>query len=704
MKCARLLAAVLLLAAAPPAAAGVEADPLNKVVSLLEDLSAKVAADGEKEAKAYQEYVEWCDDASKNKNFEIKTATAKKAKLEAVIGKAAGDIEASSSKVETLAASIAQGSSELKDATLIREKESEDFKAGEGELMDAIDTLGRAVSAIEREMAKSPAAFAQVDTSSMQGLLSSLRTLVDAASFSSADQKRLAALVQSQQGAGSDDDLFGAPAAAVYKSQSGGILDVLEDLKEKAEEELSELRKAEASARHNYDMARQSLEDQIDADTADLDQEKASKAATAEAQATAEGDLALTGKDLADAKAALETANRNCMQVASDHEATAAARAVELKTIADAKQLLEGSTAGAAAQTYSLLQLRSRLHSHADLAKAEVETIVRRLAQEHHSAALAQLASRISAVMRFGASTGEDPFAKVKGLIADMVAKLESEAGAEATEKAYCDEQMAKTQAKKEELEADLSKLSAKIGKAAAASAGLKEDVKELQAELAALARQQAEMGKIRQETHADYVQAKADLEQGLAGVRKALVLLRDHYGGSALLQGETNFAALMQQPARPEIHSKATGAGRSIIGILEVVESDFAKNLAAEETQEDDAQSAYEKQTQENSVTKTMKDQDLKYSTQEFKSLDKSVAEMASDRETTDTELSAVLEYFARIKDRCIAKPEAYEERKGRRAAEIAGLKEALSILEDETALVQRGKRGHRGQHFLGL
>merc|ERR1719473_2021614 len=101
---------------------------------------------------------------------------------------------------------------------------------------------------------------------------------------------------------------------------------------------------------------------------------------------------------------------------------------------------------------------------------------------------------------------------------------------------------------------------------------------------------------------------------------------------------------------------------------------------------------------SQENAVTKTTKDQDVKYKSQEFKGLDKSIAELTADRNTENTELSAVNEYYGKIKDRCIAQPEGYAERARRRKAEIEGLKQALSILENETAFVQRHKQGLRG------
>merc|ERR1719484_100311 len=107
--------------------------------------------------------------------------------------------------------------------------------------------------------------------------------------------------------------------------------------------------------------------------------------------------------------------------------------------------------------------------------------MVKKLARDHHSSALAQLASKISAVTRFGSG---DPFAKIKGLIQDMIAKLEAEAESEATEKAYCDEELSKSNAKAAELTADIEALTTKIDQASARSSMLKSEVKELQAEL----------------------------------------------------------------------------------------------------------------------------------------------------------------------------------------------------------------------------
>jgi chromosome segregation ATPase len=338
-------------------------------------------------------------------------------------------------------------------------------------------------------------------------------------------------------------------------------------------------------------------------------------------------------------------------------------------------------------QTYSFIQISSRT----DLRNSEIVVLLKNLAKKQHSAALAQLASRVEAVAKYGAAAGEDPFAKIKGLISDMISKLEKEAEEDQNEKAFCDEEMAKTEAKKQDLEGTVEALTSKIDQAAATSAKRKSQVKDLQARLATLVKEQAEMDRIRAEENADYTKAKEDLQLALNGVQKALGVLRDYYGGAAALVQE-------DQPAKPAKHEKSGGAGQSIINILEVCESDFSENLAKEETEEADSAAAYEKTSQENKLSKTMMEQDVKYKTQEYKSLDKQIGDLGSDKSTAANELSAVMEYYSGIKERCVAKPESYEDRKARREAEIAGLKEALDILENETALVQRKRKGLRG------
>merc|ERR1719390_438468 len=126
------------------------------------------------------------------------------------------------------------------------------------------------------------------------------------------------------------------------------------------------------------------------------------------------------------------------------------------------------------------------MKSSSDLRNNEVVAAVKKLAKEHNSVKLAQLASKIGTVVTYG---GKGVFDKIKGLINDMIAKLEKEAEEDATEKAYCDEEMAKTEAKKTELDDDIEKLTAKIDQATSKSAQVKESVAEAQESLVAIAK-----------------------------------------------------------------------------------------------------------------------------------------------------------------------------------------------------------------------
>merc|ERR1719463_382209 len=225
---------------------------------------------------------------------------------------------------------------------------------------------------------------------------------------------------------------------------------------------------------------------------------------------------------------------------------------------------------------------------------------IRQLAKRQQSTALAQLASRMASELRFGTGNQADIFGKVKGLIRDMIEKLEAEAEADATKKAYCDKELAETNQKKDDKTAEIEKLSAKIESSKAKSAKLKEEVATLQKELAALVKEQAEMDKIRAEEKEAFDTNSAEMEKGLNGVKMALKVLNDYYAKA------------------DKAHNSADGASTGIIGLLEVCESDFSKGLAEMRAAEESAISTYELETKENEIEKVTKDQDVKYKTKE--------------------------------------------------------------------------------------
>lgn len=644
----------------------------------------------------------------RKKNREIKTGKSQAEDLTAVIEKAESDIDDASVKIEELSSVISEDEKDLKEATVIREKEHKDFEAADAEMAATVDTLARAQQVLEKELSFKQGSFLQVPGARLKNVMAALSQIVEASNVQTNDMAQLTAFLQSQSEDGDDDadaddlSLTGAPDPDAYKSKSGGILDTLADMQEKAEAQQSTLQKDEMKSKFNYDMLKQSIEDKIANQQQELDDAKKSKAQAEESKAAATGELAIVTKDLSDDYKTLTDAHHDCMSKASEFEIETASRAEELKALATAKKFIKEATAFAQEKAYgntaSFVQLSMKTRVRAgtktqnQLAMGtsgfEAIKVIRHLASDLQSRALVQLAQRMSAAFRTAQSTQDDPFVKVKEMINSMIAKLVKEAEEEAGQKAFCDKEMSETQKSKEDKESDIEDLSTKIEKASAEAAKLKEEAAILSGELSALAKSQAEMDEMRRKEHEQFVATSSDLEQGLKGLRMALKVLREYYSQDKSLvqvatadevQAQSNFEASMQNGA-PQ-----SGAASGIIGLLEVAESDFDKNLAEVKSIEEAAVEEYEKITQENKVTKAAKEQDLKYKSKSSKSLSKTVSELMGDRDEIQSELDSVLEYYEKLKPQCIAKAPSYEERKARREKEIAGLKDALAILEGE-------------------
>jgi hypothetical protein len=195
--------------------------------------------------------------------------------------------------------------------------------------------------------------------------------------------------------------------------------------------------------KNEYDLKKQALLDEIKYANKDMDAAKKGLAESGEIKAGAEGDLSVTTKDLNEDVTALAGLHQDCMTKAEDFEAETNSRGEELKALAMAKKAVKDNTGGATEQSYSFLEVSS------DHANGQVVRMIKDLARKQNAPELAQLASRLGSAIRL--NHGADVFAKIKGMISDMIEKLEQEQAEAAELKQWCDKEIAESTAKKEE-------------------------------------------------------------------------------------------------------------------------------------------------------------------------------------------------------------------------------------------------------------
>jgi len=647
------------------------AAPIGKILSTLSECETKVIKEGEEAQKVYAKFSEWCEERNANIGYEVKTATAEAEGLQATIMKETANQQVLSSQIEDFAADIATDEKDLAAATKVRAQENADFKTAEAYLLQVIDALTRAISLIEREMAGGASMMQLKSANSLKQVFS---VMVQATAMNTADAQKLTAFVQSS----TDDSDFemGAPAGAVYENQSGGIVDVLNGLLDTANEQLDNGRKQERSSLFNYEKLKQSLEDEIKYANAELSEAKKGLSASRETQATAQGDLDVTQKDLAEDRSTLSQVHQTCMTTSQTFETETKSRSRELKGLAACKVAI-GSIGGGGA---SFLQTSST----EEPLKLAVH-LVRNLARKMKDQSLAQLASRMTSTLVIASKTGEDVFAKIKEMTADMIAKLEEEAAADATQKAYCDKEMAETKEKVADKQAELDKHTTRIEQRQSGSAKVNQEVATLQEELAKMTSEQLEMDNLRRKEKADYDFNEAETTQNLDSVKFALKTLRDFYG--AYEKEHTGF-------------SSQDGTAAGVIAMIETLESELSVNLVRMTAVEEAAVVEYTAATKTFAEGKLIKEKAIHYKTREAASLDKGASDYSTDREAVQSELDANTEALSKLSEMCVGKAETYDERVARREEEMEGLKNSLKELEDMNSFIQRSAKHLRGVH----
>lgn len=634
--------------------------PVQKVVQLLGELKTKVSNDLENEANAMSEYTEYCDDEVTQKGFSIKTAAGKIEEYKAVIEESTGKIQGYASAIETGGAEIAAKDGELQEATSVREDENKDFQAAEKELVDTIDTLARAAAVLKRELSFAQGAKAPQQ---MQDLVNALGMIVEASELPAA--KKVKAFLEED-----DLSLLSQPQASVknYESKSGGIVAAINEMQDKAEETLQQTRRDETKKRHAFEMLHQSLSDAVTNLKKGVKDATAGKSQYEETRAQAQEDLAKTEASKAADEKYRAKMQSECQAKAQEWEARQKSGADEIAALEKAKEILSSGVKAFVQTATTVKRVKAaNLDDNRDIFVSEV----RKMGRKFNSFALMQLAGRASS----------DPFVKIRGMVEEMIAKLEKQAAEEATQEAFCQEENAKSKKARDNKTATVDKYTSRIDKANAASAQLKQEVAELQKEISQINKSNAEATKIRNSNHAEYKKASKDFRESAEAVTQAIAVLQEFYGG----------AAFIQQPAFGGSRGDAAGG---IISFLEVAQSDFTRLLAESESTEAEEKDAYDTLMQDQKVALATKTASVKGKNSEIKSLGVTIANTGSDLKNANKELDAILEYIEKLKPQCESKAMSYAERKARRDSEIAGLKSALEILEgDEPAVLLQKK-----------
>merc|ERR1719493_445156 len=449
---------------------------------------------------------------------------------------------------------------------------------------------------------------------------------------------------------------------------------MLEKLLDKFIDERTVLEKEEMNSKHAFEMLIQDLTAQVEQAKQDRAEKAETKAKKLQAKADAEGDLTDTTTTRDADQKYLDDLTATCEQKATDFESRQQLRSEELEAIAKAIEIISsGAVTGNADKYLPTLVQRSLASLRADMqttAQRRAAMYLQDMAKQLNSRVLSAVAGRVSA----------DPFRKVKKMIKDLITRLMEEANEEAEHKGWCDTELSTNeQTRKEKTEA-VETLHAEIDQLEASIAKLTEDISDLTKAVAELDAAMAKATTLRQDEKEKNEQTIADSSEAQTAVAQALTVLKEFYAKA----GEAT--ALLQQPEifdSPYKGMQSENGG--VVGMLEVIESDFARLEADTKAAEASAQKEYDTFMTDSKADKAAKVKDIEHKEAKKQDEEQALTVKTEDLEGTQKELDAALAYFDKLKPSCVDAGVSYEDRVARREEEIKSLQEALRILNGE-------------------
>jgi len=285
---------------------------------------------------------------------------------------------------------------------------------------------------------------------------------------------------------------------------------------------------------------------------------------------------------------------------------------------------------------------------------------------------------------------GEDPFAKIKSMIKDMIVKLMEEANAEADKNAYCQTELATNKQTREIKSEEVEELTAELESQNALLEKLTTEIANLSDEVAEIKGQQNSATNNRMAEKKTNTATVADAKVAQSAVEKATTVLKEFYSSnaaasSALLQDTAGLKQEMSQAASLDPYKGQQAGSGGIMGMLEVILSDFAR-LETETTEsENSAASTYETFMNEANEDVAVKETEIEHKDNKKDTCTEDIASLNKNLKLTQTELDKALDYYDKLKAECVDTKVSYEERVQMREEEIVSLQEALKVLAGE-------------------
>merc|ERR1719183_774028 len=629
----------------------------------------------------------WCATSTKTLNAaiagekeSIETLTEQIAGEEKHVAKLGKEIAALEKQIKELDQAAEEAKAQRKDGRDLYEKTESDFKG-------TIKAIGGAIKGLK----ESDGTFLAQKAATPQ--LHRALALAELVGVNDEQRSALASLLQKPEQLAAGDR---AKHVKAYNFKSRNIIELLKELQRKFEDDLLVSTKAETNAENAYALEKQAR----DAANAAADKSKKEKTASL---GEVKADLTQHKADLADTETELETdsatlaeTQKACDQKTQEWEERSAVRSNEIAAMGTAIKILAKAT-GVRTEApgnpvpppapASFLQMSDP--------KQKALNLLRSKARETHSRTLAKMAQQLAAHLG-------DPFKDVNNMIEKMIFHLQAEQTDEDKHKAWCDQEISKTNTSRENKEEKIAELTSKIDAAEATVQELTQDIADANEMIAKINEFVAESKEIREIGKKENAAALKDAQTAQTAVANAIAVLTDFYKESGMVEKEAwEFVQRgVDLPKNPDTwDSSYTGVSDpkkqpgGIIAILEEVAAKFAAMEADTKAQEATDQKEYAQQMSESKIEKATRAKEAEMKEQEKKRLVDKLESLKKTRKHLSGELEAVNQYYEDLKPACMDGDSSYEERKAARDKEIEALRQAEDILakafDDKSAFV---------------